>query len=158
MIWRWIIFFSKFSTSRSQFAGQILNSDPASTSLASPSYSSHPNFLSEMQSDHLQFLRQWEQPLGRGFILCSTDLIDRIIATHHTMHLNRDSLHLTFSIISQASSVGSDMVAAAMFIASEVTGGSTPCWKSLCQKIGVLVDSAKSARGQLLAELNFQVD
>ena len=114
--------------------------------------------LSETEASHFAFLRQWEQVLGDGLLLCSTPLIERLISTHHYLHLNRDSLHLAITLLSRStSSVGSDVAAAAIYIACEVTSVSPPAWNSLCHKMGTQVDSAKAARRHLLTEFNFQV-
>ena len=146
---------------RGLLGGQLFTESIITTAqllLDSTSSSTPPTtFLSEIELDHLAFLRQWEKVPGDGLLLCSTPLIERLISTHQYLHLNRDSLHLAFSILCRATSVGSDFAAAALYLACEVTSVSSATWKTLCQKMNTEVESARSARELILAELNFQV-
>ena len=110
---------------RGFLGGQLFTESIITTALLlldSTSSSTPPStFLSETEVDHLSFLRQWEKVLGDRLLLCSTPRIERLISTHRTMHLNWDALHLAFSILYQATSLGSDYVAAALHVACEVT-------------------------------------
>ena len=145
---------------RGCLGGQLFTESIITTALLllySTSSSTPPStFLPETEVDHLSFLRQWEKVLGDRLLLCSTPLIERLISTHQTMHLNRDALHLAFSILCRATSLGSNYVAAALYLACEVTSASAPSWKTLC-KMNVQEESARSTREHILTELNFQV-
>ena len=128
-------------------------SSPSSPLLPSSSFST----LSDLEVDHLFFLKSWEREVGRGLHLVSFPLRERVVHVHHHLHLSFDSLHLAFSLLARMSTFGADVASACLYVANELTSLSSLSWAPLCKRMGCDILAAKAARMSILTDMSFKV-